>query len=269
MVSGSIGQGFQHIRLSVDGPIAELSLARPEARNAMTEAMGLEITSAVQRLNAEPSVRAVIVRGEGKAFCAGGDLAFLEQRVADTAEGNRAAMLRFYGLYLCIRDLRAPTIALLQGSAMGAGLCFALACDLRVASADARMALNFVKLGLHPGMGATYLVPSLAGPAVAADLLLTGRTIDAAEAQRLGLVSQLCAPEALEARGRALADELARSGPLAVSRCKRSLLVGGQASLAAALEAEAAAQAADYATAVLAEGVRAARERRSPVFTGE
>lgn len=258
--------GFQHVRV-VPGAVAELSLARPDARNAMTEAMGEEVTRAVALLDADPAVRVVLVRGQGKAFCAGGDLAFLEQRLASTPAENHRTMRRFYELYLSIRTLRVPTIALLHGPAMGAGLCFALACDLRLAAHGATMGLNFVRLGLHPGMGATYLLPRLVGPSVAADLLLTGRTIDAAEARAIGLVNGVHGLEELHDRARSLAVQIATAGPLAVARCKASLQ-HDRAALEEALDREAAAQALDYATQDLAEGVRAAKERRAPAFTG-
>lgn len=257
---------LQHVKVSIEGSIGELVLARPDVRNAMTEEMGEEVSRAVERLNAASDVRAVLVRGEGKAFCAGGNLGFLEARIADSAESNRAAMRRFYALFLSVQRLRAPSIALIQGPAMGAGLCFALACDLRLASTTAQMGLNFVRLSLHPGMGATYLLPRLVGPSVAADLLLTGRSVDGAEAQRLGLVSEACEPDALLARGRALAEQIAQAGPLAVEACKRSLSFSPHRTLDEALDAEAAAQAVDYATDDLREGVASARERRAPKF---
>jgi enoyl-CoA hydratase len=259
---------FQHIRLE-RGAIAELVLARPDARNAMTEAMGDEVAAAVAEIDRDPLVRVLLVRGEGKAFCAGGDLGFLEQRLADTREGNMRAMGLFYRRFLSVRGLRVPTIAVLHGAAMGAGLCFALGCDLRLAARSAPMGLNFVRLGLHPGMGATHLLPALVGPAVAADLLLTGRTIDGTEAARLGVVNEALDDEALLPRARELAAQIASAGPLAVARCKQSLGKASRDALEAALDGEAAAQAEDYATRDLAEGVRAARERRTPVFEGK
>src|SRR6185503_17284499 len=140
--------------LEIDGPLASIVLARPETRNAMTLAMGIEIERAVGELNERGDVRAVLVRGEGKAFSAGGDLSFIEARARETPEQRRLAMLRFYRLYLSIRALDAPSIAVIQGAARGAGVCFALACDLRLGGAGATLALNFVRLGLHPGMGA-------------------------------------------------------------------------------------------------------------------
>jgi enoyl-CoA hydratase len=259
---------YREIRLEVEGHVAELTLARPETRNAQTEAMGVEVERAVGELNANEDVRAVLVRGEGKAFCAGGDLTFIDARTQSSADENNAAMLRFYRLFLSVRKLAVPSIALLHGAARGAGVCFALACDLRLCAADTSLALNFVRIGLHPGMGASWLLPRLVGPANAAELLLTGRSIDAAEALRIGLVNRVVAPEELLRAGRELAAEIAVSAPIAVRQTKRSLAATFDRSLDQALEEEAAAQAVDYASQDLVEGVRAAREKRSPSFSG-
>lgn len=260
---------FENIRLSIEGPIATLALCRPPSRNAMNEAMGLEVERAVEVVNADQSLRALIVRGEGKAFAAGGDLRFIEQRRVDEGEANRGAMLRFYRLWLSIRRVRVPTIAAMHGFAMGAGACFAMACDLRVAAVGTKIGLNFVRLGLHPGMGATALLPRLVGPARAAALLLTGRTIDAEEALRIGLVLAVVPEAELVGAARALADEIAAAAPLAVARTVATLRRAFDAELDVALEAESRAQALDYATEDLTEGVAAAFEKRVPRFHGK
>jgi enoyl-CoA hydratase len=213
-------------------------------------------------------VRAVIVAGEGEAFCAGGDFAFLNERLGATAAENHAAMRRFYDDYLSVRALTVPTLAALHGAAIGAGLCFALACDLRLAAEGTKLAVNFVKLGLHPGMGATYLLPKLVGPARAAELLMTGRTVDAQHGLAIGLVNEVVPAAKLRERAKEVAREIAAAGPLAVSQVKQSLHAPAQAELIAALEVEATAQAMNYATKDLAEGVLAAKERRAPKFTG-
>ena len=230
--------------------------------------MGLEIERAVGELNARREVRCVLLRGEGKAFCAGGDLGFIDARTHASAEENRAAMLAFYRLFLSVRRLEVPSIALLHGPARGAGVCFALACDLRLASSDVSLALNFVRLGLHPGMGASWLLPRIVGPARAAELLLTGQSIDAEEALRIGLVNRVVAADGLLEAGRSMAAVIATAAPIAVRQTKRSLLATFDRTLDQALEGEADAQAVDYASEDLVEGVRAAREKRSPSFSG-
>jgi enoyl-CoA hydratase len=260
---------YREIRLRSDGAnVVELVLARPEARNAMTDAMGAEIERAVGEINAAANVRAVLVRGEGNAFSAGGDFAMLAARSQGSEMENRAAMRRFYAAFLSIRRVRVPTIAVIAGPAIGAGLCFALGCDLRIAAAGAKLAASFVRVGLHPGMGASFLLPRLIGRAAATDLLLTGRAISADEALRLGLVNQVHPPAAVEAAAHALATEIAAAAPLAVAQTKATLAAALDAGLDAALEAEAEAQAFDFGTSDFAEALCAAGERRPPRFTG-
>jgi enoyl-CoA hydratase len=152
---------------------------------------------------------------------------------------------------------------------MGAGVCVALACDLRIAAKGTRLGLNFVRVGLPPGMGATLMLPRLVGPARASELLLSGKTIDADEALRIGLVNAVVPRAELETTALAFAKEIAQAAPLAVAATARALRAWTTQELDAALDAEAAAQATCYASADLAEGVRAARERRAPSFAGK
>ncbi len=259
---------YQEIRLVTGGEIAELVLRRPAARNAMTDAMGAEVRRAVGDLNADAVARVVLVRGEGEAFSAGGDLAMLAARAHLPEAENRAAMRTFYADFLSVRTLRVPTLAVLAGPAIGAGLCLALACDLRIAAAGAKLAASFVRLGLHPGMGATYLLPRLIGPAAATELLLTGRAIDAEEALRLGLVNQVHPRDTLDVAARALAAQIAAAAPLAVAQTKATLAAAIDRELEAALDREAAAQAIDFGTADLREALQAVAERRPSRFRG-
>jgi len=257
---------YREIRVVTGGEIAELVLLRPQARNAMTDAMGAEVRHAVDALNADTAVRVVLVRGDGEAFSAGGDFSMLAARAQLPEAENRVAMRTFYADFLSVRALRVPTIAVIGGPAIGAGLCFALACDLRVAAAGVRLAASFVRLGLHPGMGATFLLPRLCGPAAAADLLLTGRAIEAEEALRLGLVNQVHSRDELDVAARALAAQIAAAGPLAVAQTKATLAAAVERDLESALEREAAAQAVSFGTADFREALQAAAERRPPRF---
>jgi enoyl-CoA hydratase len=261
--------GYHEIRVVMGGEIAELVLSRPAARNAMTDAMGAEIERAVAELNADAGVRVVLVRGDGEAFSAGGDLAMLAARARLTEDDNRDGMRRFYAKFLAVRAIRVPTIAVIAGPAIGAGLCFALACDLRLAAAGATLAASFVRVGLHPGMGATYLLPRLIGPAAAAELLLTGRPVDADEALRLGLVNQVHARDGLDAAARALAAQIVAAAPQAVAQTKATLAGALDRDLDEALAREADAQAVDFGTADLAEALQAAAARRPPRFQGK
>lgn len=260
---------YERIKLETEGALASIVLNRPEARNAMTGEMGDEIARAVAEINAREETRCVLVRAEGAAFAAGGDFKYLEARAADDGESNRRAMRAFYEKYLSVRALRVPSIAVIQGPAVGAGLCFALACDIRLAARGAKMGLNFTRLGLHPGMGGSWLLPRLVGEAKAAELLFTGRLIEAEEAARVGMVNAVHEPEALLAAARAMAEEIARSAPIAVAQTKGNLYRNAGRSLAEALDAEAYAQAIDYATEDMKEGIRSFHEKRAPVFKGK
>jgi enoyl-CoA hydratase/carnithine racemase len=260
--------GYQEIRLVKGREIAELVLSRPASRNAMTDAMGAEIARAVDELNADEKTRAVLVRGEGEAFSAGGDWAMLAERARQPEAENRIAMRGFYDNFLAVRRLRVPTIAVIGGPAIGAGLCFALACDLRVAAVGATLAASFVRLGLHPGMGASFLLPRLIGTAAATELLLTGRAIGADEALRLGLINQVHGRDGLDVAARALAAQIASAAPIAIAQTKATLTGALDRELEAALEREAAAQAVDFGTADLTEALQAAAERRPPQFRG-
>jgi enoyl-CoA hydratase/carnithine racemase len=259
---------YREIRLELGGPIARLYLARPESRNAMTQAMGDEVERAVHEINTSPEVRVVVVRGDGKSFSAGGDFEMLQVRARAKEEENRSAMQRFYRSFLAVRALRAPSIAVLHGAAMGAGLCLAMACDLRIAAAGTKLGLNFVRVGLHPGMGATWFLPRLVGPSRATELLLTGRTLEAEEALAMGLVHQVRPQPDLEQAVQALADEMAAGAPVAVAQTKATLQGSLDRTLGEALTEEANAQAVDFGTRDLGEAILAFGEKRKPRFEG-
>jgi enoyl-CoA hydratase/carnithine racemase len=264
------------IGLAREGGVATLTFDDPERRNAMTEAMGRALAERVRELSVDDELRAVIVTGAGSAFSAGGDLDMIEARArtgiaspgGEVREGHRRFMREFYGLFLSIRDLPCPALAAINGHAIGAGFCVALACDLRVAAREARLGLNFTRLGIHPGMGATWLLPRLVGPAVAADLLFTGRTVGGAEAERLGLVNRALPRAEVLDTARALASEIAGAAPGAVRAAKKSLARSAGATLSEQLDTEASEQALNYESRDLLEGIAAARERRAPRFGG-
>src|SRR6478736_8632571 len=192
-------QSLTHLRLERprDG-VALLTLDNPDQRNAMSDEMTSSWVAAIDELAADRSVRAVVVTGEGSAFCSGDNTSWIASEPHASVDHLRSRMITFYRSWLSIRRLEVPTIAAINGPAIGAGLCIALACDLRYAAAGARMGAPFVKLGMNPGMASTYLLPNAVGEANARELLLTGRTVDADEARALGLVSRVFAPESFD-----------------------------------------------------------------------
>lgn len=255
------------IRLEIRDAIALITLARPEKLNALTHEMGDAIQAAVDRLNADRSVRAVLVKGEGRSFSAGGDLDFLRDNATRSEAENARGMRAFYEKFLSLRRLEVPSIAVLHGRATGAGLMFALGCDMRVASEDALVAANFVRVGLNPGMGGTSLLERLVGPARAAELLFTGRDVAMGEALAIGLVNHVVQGDRLEETAWQLAESIARNAPIAVRETK-AILRQQVGSLQEALALEAAGQAKCFATEDLLEGIQAIQERRKPQFSG-
>ena len=260
--------GAMNVRLDRDAAVATLTLDDPARKNAMTPELGLALAARVQELKGDATCRAVILRGAGGAFSGGGDLAMLERLRTMAPAEARAFMLSFYARYLSILDLEVPVIAVVDGAAVGAGLCVALACDLVLVDENAKMAANFSALGLHPGMGATYLLPHRAGPMRAQELLFTGRRFDGRTAVAYGLALEAHPVAALHARGLELAKSIADNAPLVVAAIKRQLGID-RAALQRALETEAREQAISYTTKDFGEGLRAAIERRRAAFTAE
>ncbi len=250
-----------------DGSVAWITLNDPDRLNALTEAMGVALAKLVPQINKDQSIRAVILTGAGRAFSAGGNLDIIEARTRKKSAVNQKEMLGFYGRFLSILKIEVPVIAMINGPAIGAAFCMTMGCDLRVASTEAKMGVNFVKLGLSPGMGATFLLPHVLGTPTAMDLLLTGRTLTAEEALRRNLIHHLFAPEALKEETRRLAEEIARNAPMAVRTAKRGVL-NHMSLLQKSLMFESKGQAACFRTEDLKEGVAAIRAKRNPRFSG-
>ena len=258
-----------HLRLDrrADG-VAVLTLDNPDQRNAMSDEMTASWVAAIEELAGDRDLRAVVVTGEGTAFCSGGNTGWIASEPDATVDHLRTRMIAFYRAWLSIRRLEVPTVAAVNGPAIGAGLCLALACDLRYAVQGARLGAPFVRLGMHAGMAATYLLPHVVGEAHARDLLLTGRTVDADEALRLGLVSRVLPPETFVADVLEVAAGIAATAPIASRLTTVALRDGGHADLETAVQWEGLAQPLTLATADLQEGIAAAREKRPARFTG-
>jgi enoyl-CoA hydratase/carnithine racemase len=261
------GPDHLHLTRPSDG-VALVTLDNPGQRNAMSGPMTEAWVRTVAELKSDRSVRCVVVTGEGSAFCSGGDPRWIASEPDAPVHQLRDRMLGFYRAWLSVRELEVPTIAAINGPAVGAGLCLALACDLRYASTSARMSVPFVKLGMHAGMAATYTLPNVVGEAHARDLLLTGRMIGADEAFRIGMVSEVIPEDEFHDRVLAIAAEIAATAPVASRLTKIAMRDGGHADFDTCIDWEALAQPVTLTTEDLQEGVRASRERRKPVFRG-
>ena len=245
--------------------IATITLNDEVNLNAMSEEMAAEFAATVSALRSSGAARVIILAGAGRSFSAGGHLAMLDKKRTLTAEQNRSGMLAFYDSFLSILSLNVPVIAALQGAAVGAGLCLACACDIRIATSDAKLGFTFLKLGLHPGMGGTFLLPRVVGRSVATELLLTGRIISADEALRIGLVSKISPREKLFEDAHAIAHEILSCGPEASAQLLETMR-SDLAGLPAALEREAHCQSTNYGSAEFAEGLASVREKRPAKF---
>ena len=258
-----------HLRLERPSEgVVLLTLDNPDMRNAMSDEMTASWVAAIDAVAADPSVRAVVVTGEGSAFCSGGNTSWIASEPDASVDRLRSRMMPFYRAWLSIRRLEVPTIAAVNGAAIGAGLCLALACDIRYAAAGAKLGLPFNKLGMHAGMAGTWLLPNVVGPAHARDLLLTGRVVEADEALRLGLVSRVVDRDGFLDEVLETAAGIAATAPIASRLTKIALADGGHADFESALQWEALAQPMTLATADLQEGIAAAKEKRAPEFRG-
>jgi enoyl-CoA hydratase/carnithine racemase len=262
------------VTLEHRGAIAIITLARPERRNALTQAMLAELERIADGLRIAADVRAVVLRGAGSDFSVGADIAEMDARLASfratpapLAEARRGAQLGAR-VMRALMGIDQPTICALQGVATGGATCIATACDIRIAAAGARLGYGEVKIGIPLMWNALGPLVALVGPARAKRLVMTGALVPAETLAAWGLVDELVAPAELEARALALAAEFAALPPLAVQMIKRSINAVAHALDAAVLHADAdqwllATQGADFA-----EALAAFRERRPGRFTG-
>ena len=252
------------VRIERDGPVATVTLDRPAALNALTIPMKTALAAALSELAGDTAVRAVILTGAGRAFCAGQDLAEREDPEAPALDVEIRE--RYVPIVRAIRAMPQPVIAAVNGVAAGAGAALAFACDLRVASHEARFVLAFGRIGLVPDSGATWFLPRLVGAAHAADIALVGDPVDAETALRIGLVSRVVPADRLDAETQALAARLAGGSGPAMAATKRLLHAAWTADLEAAMAEEAAEQGRLGAGPDHIEGLAAFREKRSPRF---
>jgi 2-(1,2-epoxy-1,2-dihydrophenyl)acetyl-CoA isomerase len=255
------------LRYEVADAIATITLDRPEALNALTVPLKTELLAAFRSVARDRSVRAVVLTGTGRAFCAGQDL---KERLAPDASPLAVEVRERYNpIIAAMRGLDQPIVGAINGVAAGAGASLAFACDIRIAAENASFVLAFGRIGLVPDSGATWLLPRLVGPAKAAELALLGESLSAGDAERFGLVARVVPPDTLADEARAVAARLAALAPVALALTKRALGRTWDVTLAEALEDEAYRQGVAGATADHAEGLAAFLEKRPPRFTGE
>lgn len=252
------------VRAEDNGSVRVLVLDRPDRRNALDMQMRHELVGLLDEATADPGVRAVVLTGSGRSFCAGGDLSSMHRQPVSQSRHRLAAAQR---VAQAIIDAPMPVLAAVEGHAIGAGLGIAAACDQVVAAADARFSASFLTVGLGADLGISWSLPRRVGRARARTMLLTGITVEGARASDWGLVDHVAEPGRALADAITLATTLSTGPPLALAAVKQ-LLNHPASEVHAVLDAELEHQAALFDTADFAEGLAAVREKRPASFTG-
>ena len=246
------------------GPVRHVVLNRPEKRNAMNQELLRELAGALRAAATEQSVHCVVLRGEGPVFSAGVDLGELA-----SFAGEASVLRPFRGVFLecanLCEEMAKPVVCQIHGTCVGGALEVALGCDLRIASSDAQLGLPEVRFGLIPDVGGCTRLPAVVGLGRAKELVMTARLIDAAEAERIGLINRVVAPEELGQATQALVDALLSNSPVAVGRAKRVIDAAARPALSQALEMELSVQ--EYCVAAIRESAREA-QRDAEVVAG-
>lgn len=255
-----------------DGPVATLTLNRPERMNAITGPMLAELSRALVDCDADSTVRVIVLTGAGRGFCAGLDLK--DQAAGTGLSGGEigAATARFDlrdAPPLVLHQLDKPTVCALNGGAAGYGMDLALGCDIRLAADTAKLSAAFTRRGVLPESGGTWLLPRIVGWSRAAEIMFTGRTLDAAQCLELGLVSRVVPAELLAKEARILAEEIAANAPLAVQATKRMMRMGMDETFEANVHHVYLQLLPLFRSRDFREGVAAFLEKRPPRFEGK
>lgn len=246
--------------------IHALYLDNPETLNSMTLEMGLAFHRNLQGLaSLDPLPRVVIIMGRNNVFSSGGDFQLLQSFAEKSRIENQEFMESFYRLFLAVREMPFPVIACVNGHAIGAALSLALACDLRLFLPNAKYAFNFVRIGIHPGMGSSFLLKEVAGLTQAQELLLTGRYISGTEAFNRGLCHGIYEVDQIFDQALLLAKEISQSAPNSIRLLKRTLYNTND--LYSALRREAKCQAENFVSQDFLEAITAIQEKRTPKFS--
>jgi enoyl-CoA hydratase/3-hydroxyacyl-CoA dehydrogenase len=257
---------LRDVKLEIEDSVATITMNRPELMNALNAKVLRELKEAVAQARDHPAVRVLIITGEGPAFVAGADIrAMTTMSLIEIREFTRFG----HGVMSDIENLDKPVIAAINGFALGGGLELALACDIRLASTEARMGFPEVGLGIFPGLGGTQRATRLIGKGRTCELIFTGEQIGAEEAARIGLVNRVVPAQLLMAEARRLAKRIARQGPIAVARAKAAINQALQTGLDVGLSFELEAVTLTFGTEDQDEGMTAFLERRKPDFKGQ
>lgn len=260
---------YNNIIFKVNDGVADITLNRPDAMNALNHEIIAELAEVLQICQGDNTVRALVIAGAGKAFCAGGDVKWmLSARDENWKSGFDSLVDSFNKVILLIRDLGKPVIAAVNGFASGAGFSLAMACDIRIISDKAKFNQAYVNLGLTPDGGSTYFLTLMLGAARVMDLVFTGRVIEAKEALALGLASELIPAESLNERVKQLAGQFASGPSIAFKQAKALINEAHRRTLEAQLDLERESIVGASLSNDFEEGLKAFAEKREPVFKG-
>ncbi|MBI4594985.1 MAG: enoyl-CoA hydratase [Candidatus Tectomicrobia bacterium] len=259
----------ESILYRVEEKVALITLNRPEKLNALDMEIRLGLEKYLLQAEADDGVRVIVITGAGRAFCSGGDVSTMAQRLAVSATQRRKNLLFATKVPALIKQLDKPVIGAINGAAAGAGCSLALACDLRVASDKAKFGMAFVRRGLHPDWGGSYVLTRLVGTARALEMALTGDLIDAQEAFRIGLVNKVVPEASFEAGWREFAGKLAGGPPIAMAMIKSTIYKVADADFPAAMDIETFGQVVCSQTEDSKEGIAAFMEKRPANFQGK
>lgn len=265
------------ILLKKEEKIATIILNRPARRNAINRQMMEELITTLGELALDEEIKVVMLTGAGKAFCSGADVDLMTGGKEEKVLGEQSVeeLRRSYvfvaakKLILGLRKLEKPTVAVINGVCVGAGFDLALACDLRLGSENTTFMCGFVKIGLFPGFGATWLYPRIMGSGKALELLYTGDPLSAGEAERIGVLNKVVPVADLDKEALALAQKIAAGPPIALRLIKAQVYEGLNMDLEMALNHAAMCEAITLASQDHKEGVTALREKRTPAFKGQ
>jgi 2-(1,2-epoxy-1,2-dihydrophenyl)acetyl-CoA isomerase len=259
---------YHAIQYAIENQVASVTLNRPEARNAINDAMREELLAVLTDARTNPNVRALVLTGSGKGFCTGADLSRRGDGPTGVGAGREMMRTRSHRLIRALWELEKPVIAAVNGVAAGLGSHLAFACDLTIAAEDARFIEVFVRRGIAVDGAGAYLLPRLIGLAKAKELVFFGEDLSAAEALRIGLINRVVPADQLLAAAREWAERLAQGPTFAIGLSKRLLNRSLDSDLETSLEEEALAQSLVVQSEDTAEGMRAFMEKRAPAFKG-
>ena len=259
---------YKDLILTKEGGVAVVTLNRPEKLNALGGTMGDELSAVLEEIRGDDGLRVMVLTGAGRGFCSGADVSFLATKLETRFSIDSVNERLGSSWVLSMREMPKPTIAAVNGFALGVGFSLALACDIRIASENARFSMMFVRWGMIPDCGATYLLPRTVGHSRACELMFTGELFDAREAERIGLVSKVVPNDELMTATKDLATRIAKGPPIAIGFAKRAIYKGIEGDLVSQLEFETYAQGICFQTEDHHEAGEAFMEKREAKFRG-